>query len=87
MPGAFSKPSRSNENICKQDGQKINAFALSTDELITFMKEQKVDESIVSNIEKMLKLGDGQEFAAGNNETLDFKDLNSKALGILKELA
>ena len=25
--------------------------------------------------------------AAGNNETLDFKDLNSKALGILKELA
>ena len=67
--------------------RKINAFALSTDELITFMKEQKVDESLVSNIEKMLKLGDGQEFAAGNNKTLDFKDLNSKALGILKELA
>ena len=40
--------------------RKINAFALSTDELITFMKEQKVDESIVSNIEKMLKLGDGR---------------------------
>ena len=64
-----------------------NAFALSNEELITFLREHKVEEILVRDIEEMLTLGDGLEFAADHDQTLDFKVLNSKASAIFKKLA
>ena len=66
--------------------RSVNTFALSNDELISLLRKQKVDDSIVDNIEEMLILGDGLEFAAEHDQNLDFKKLNSKASVIFKNL-
>ena len=66
--------------------RSVNTFALSNDELISLLRKQKVDDIIVDNIEEMLILGDGLEFAAEHDQNLDFKKLNSKASVIFKNL-
>ena len=63
-----------------------NTFALSSVELITFIKKQNIAENLVYEIEDMLKIGDDLEFAEGTEQALDFRTLKDKVLKILKEL-
>ena len=72
--------------ISKKDKSR-NTFAFSSDELITFIKEQKFDKSLIIEIEEMLRLGDGLEFAESSSQELDFKDLRRKVSEILKKLS
>ena len=72
--------------ISKKDKSR-NTFAFSSDELITFIKEQKLDKNLIIEIEEMLKLGDGLEFAESSSQELDFKDLRRKVSEILKKLS
>ena len=72
--------------ISKKDKSR-NTFAFSSDELITFIKEQKHDKNLILEIEEMLRLGDGLEFAESSSQELDFKDLRRKVSEILKKLS
>ncbi len=72
--------------ISKKDKSR-NTFAFSSDELITFIKEQKFDKSLIIEIEEILRLGDGLEFAESSSQELDFKDLRRKVSEILKKLS
>ena len=81
---AFKDLTRLNTN--KWD-RSINTFALSNDELISLLRKHKVDELVVHDIEEMLSLGDGLEFAADHDQDLDFKNLNSRASTVFKQLA
>ncbi|HAD21789.1 MAG TPA: hypothetical protein DCF87_06710 [Opitutae bacterium] len=72
--------------ISKKDKSR-NTFAFSSDELITFIKEQKFDKNLIIEIEEMLRLGDGLEFAESSSQELDFKDLRRKVSEILKKLS
>ena len=81
---AFKDLTRLNTN--KWD-RSINTFALSNDELISLLRKHKVDELVVHDIEEMLNLGDGLEFAADHDQDLDFKNLNSRASTVFKQLA
>jgi hypothetical protein len=42
---------------------------------------------LIIEIEEMLRLGDGLEFAESSSQELDFKDLRRKASEILKKLS
>jgi hypothetical protein len=72
--------------ISKKDKSR-NTFAFSSDELVTFIKEQKHDKNLILEIEEMLRLGDGLEFAESSSQELDFKDLRRKVSEILKKLS
>ncbi len=72
--------------ISKKDKSR-NTFAFSSDELIAFIKEQKHDKNLILEIEEMLRLGDGLEFAESSSQELDFKDLRRKVSEILKKLS
>jgi hypothetical protein len=72
--------------ISKKDKSR-NTFAFSSDELVTFIKEQKFDKSLILEIEEMLRLGDGLEFAESSSQELDFKDLRRKVSEILKKIS
>jgi hypothetical protein len=72
--------------ISKKDKSR-NTFAFSSDELITFIKEQKHDKNLILEIEEMLRLGDGLEFAESSSQELDFKDLRRKVSEILKKIS
>jgi hypothetical protein len=72
--------------ISKKDKSR-NTFAFSSDELVTFIKEQKFDKNLILEIEEMLRLGDGLEFAESSSQELDFKDLRRKVSEILKKLS
>jgi hypothetical protein len=72
--------------ISKKDKSR-NTFAFSSDELVTFIKEQKHDKNLILEIEEMLRLGDGLEFAESSSQELDFKDLRRKVSEILKKIS
>ena len=72
--------------ISKKDKSR-NTFAFSSDELISFIKEQKFDKNLIIEIEEMLRLGDGLEFAESSSQELDFKSLRGRASEILKKLS
>ena len=72
--------------ISKKDKSR-NTFAFSSDELIAFIKEQKHDKNLILEIEEMLRLGDGLEFAESSSQELDFKSLRGRASEILKKLS
>ena len=72
--------------ISKKDKTR-NTFAFSSTELISFIKEQKLEKNVISEIEEMLQLGDGLEFAETSSKELDFKKLRNQVPEILKKLS
>ena len=72
--------------INKMDKSR-NSFALSSDELTKFIKERDLGEKVTGEIEEILRLGDDLEFAEGNSNELDFKNLKSRVSEILKKVS